>query len=257
MVAKLSKDAFKAKIAEAKEKAKQGFNDFEPGQYVFKLGGYTMGKNNNGDDSITGTWVCKSEEENGKEFKKFFSVEKALGILLSEWRDLGYDTDQMEESLDGLIKWCKMITKEAPTVLASVFIKKGYPTMKIDERVNEDEGGAEEAEEAAPAPAKEEKKPAAKAAAAPAKAPAKAAAKAAPVEEVEEVSDVEEVTDAEEQEVEVVKGTKIKFTWKGAEKEGTVDEVDEANGKFKVLADNGGKPGKFPVTPEMITAVLG
>ncbi len=249
MVAKLGKDAFKNAIAEAKVNAKRGFNDFEDGQYLFKLISYAIQKGKDNSEQVIGKWKCMSDEEKDKEFVKFFSIEKALGILLQEWRAIGYDTDQMEETYEGLVKWCKMITKESPSIMATIYQKKGYPTLRVDEVLGET-GGGEEVETETPPP---------KTTAAPTapKATPKAAAKVAEVAEVADVEDVADVADvAEDGGVDVVEGTKLVFTWKGAEKEGVVSSVDEAAGLFKVLADNGGTPGKFPVKPDMIVRVI-
>ncbi len=254
MVQKLSKDAFKSQLAAAKEKAKQGFNDFEVGQYMFRLTHYIIDKGNNNEERIVGKWTCIDGEEKGKDFLKYFSIEKALAILLQEWRAIGYDTDLMKDEYEELVKWCKMITKAAPTIIASIYMKKGYPTMRIEEVVQPNEGKDGEDGEA---PATEPTKPPAKTTApsTPATLP-KTTGKpvAAPVADVSDVDDVADVDDVP-QGVNVDVGTKITFTWKGVDKEGVVEEVNEAEGKFKVIADNNGKPGRFPVTADLITGV--
>lgn len=259
MVAKLNKEAFKNAIADAKVRAKQGFNDFEMGQYTFKLDSYAI-QQGSGDkgEMVYGKWICTSEEEKGKPFIKVFSVEKALSILLQEWRALGYDTDTMPETYDGLIAWCKMITKHAPEVLATIFMKKGYPTMRIDESVGEGEGAEAPAEE--PAPAATTTKPSAPKSTPKAEVGAKpktvaASAKPETVDDVEDAETVEEVEEVDQQ-AEVNVGTEIKFTYKGEEKQGVVENIDEAKGELKVLADNNGKKGRFTVKVDQITAVV-
>lgn len=266
MVAKLSKDAFKSQLATAKEKAKQGFNDFEPGQYMFRLTSYVIDKGNNNEERVVGKWNCVEGEEKGKDFLKYFNLEKALAILLQEWRSIGYDTDEMGDSYDEFVKWCKMITKAAPTVIATIYMKKGYPTMRIDEvvqpRDGQDGAGDDAGEpEAAPAPSTAKAPTTAPKAAPslPAATPPKAAPKAAPATAAAEVADVEDVQDVDDtapQPVTIDVGTKVAFQWKGADKEGVIDEINETEGKIKVIADNNGKPGRFPITAEMITGVI-
>lgn len=247
MVAKLSKEAFKTQLATAKEKAKQGFNDFEPGQYMFKLTHYVMDKGNGGEERVVGKWSCIEGEEKAKDFLKYFSIEKALAILLQEWRAIGYDTDEMEETYEGLVKWCKMITKVQPVILATIYMKKGYPTMRIDELVSQDESTSSAETHATTAAVSKPSalsKPVGKAATAPA------------VSDVSDVEDVSDVDDSAAQPVQIEVGTKIAFTWKGVDKEGVIEELNEAEGKLKVIADNNGKSGRFPITTEMITGVI-
>ena len=244
-------EALKAAWAKAKQDSKEFSNPvFNDGHYVTKIIKAEVGQSKKGTDQITMDFEFVEGEYTGKHKRTWMGIgidnPQGLAITIGTLDRLGLhdvEPETLEDDLRTLlgklvrIQLVTTVNKKTDTEYQNVRIEKvlGVDPDSTDMSPVEEVPAEPEAEaEAVEEPEVEEEV------------------------EAEEEEAVEEAPSAEEEEgVEITKGMKVAFLKKdGTELSGTIDDIDEDEGKVVILAkDVDGKSKKFRVEVDRVSAL--
>ena len=262
-------EALKKAWSQAKQDAKEFSNPvFNDGHYLTKIVKAEVGQSKKGTDQIIMDFQFIEGEYTGKSKRNWMSIDisnpQGLAITIGTLERLGL-VDPEPETLEDDLK--SLIGKVVRIQLITTTSKKTgeeYQNIRIDKVLGVDP----ETNPTEPAPVEEveaeaeteEETPVEEAK--PAKKSKKSKGSEEPEveeEEEEEAPVEEEVTedDSDEEGVEIEKGMKVSFTIKdGSELTGTIDDIDEENGKVVIAAkDVDGKMKKFRVDVDRVSAL--
>lgn len=262
-------EALKKVWSQAKQDAKEFSNPvFNDGHYLTKIVKAEVGQSKKGTDQIVMDFQFIEGEYAGKSKRNWMSIDvgnpQGLAITIGTLERLGL-LDPEPETLEDDLK--SLLGKVVRIQLVTTVSKKTgeeYQNIRIDKVLGVDpettpmepapvEEVEAEAETEEDTPVEEAK---------PAKKSKKSKGSEEPEveeEEEEEAPVEEEVTedDSDEEGVEIEKGMKVSFTKKdGSELTGTIDDIDEENGKVVIAAkDVDGKMKKFRVDVDRVSAL--
>ena len=263
-------EALKAAWAKAKQDSKEFSNPvFNDGHYVTKIIKAEVGQSKKGTDQITMDFEFVEGEYTGKHKRTWMGIgidnPQGLAITIGTLDRLGLhdvEPETLEDDLRTLlgklvrIQLVTTVNKKTDTEYQNVRIEKvlgvdpdSTDMSPVEEVPAEPEAEAEAVEEPELPKAKAKSKK------------SKKGSEEPEVEEeveAEEEEAVEEAPSAEEEEgVEITKGMKVAFLKKdGTELSGTIDDIDEDEGKVVILAkDVDGKSKKFRVEVDRVSAL--
>lgn len=255
--------ALKKAWAKAKADAKE-FNNphFNDGHYVTKIVAAKVGQSKNGSDQLTIDFQFIEGEYTGKNKRTWWNLdiinETGLAMTIGTLQRLGLEDvepETLESDLQQLIG--KLVRIQLVTTISKKDGVTEYQNVRIEKVMGVDpdtaastpvaEPALEDENEGADAAEEEEPKPAKKA----------SAKKSKGSEEPEESEEaVEEVSEEDEDGVDVTVGMKVSFTKKdGSEMIGVIDSIDEEAGSVVVKADVNGTPKKFRVSVDRLSAL--
>lgn len=260
-------EALKKAWKQAKQDAKDFSNPvFNDGHYLTKIVKAEVGQSKKGTDQIVMDFQFIEGEYTGKSKRNWMSIDvgnpQGLAITIGTLERLGL-LDPEPETLEDDLK--SLLGKVVRIQLVTTVSKKTgdeYQNIRIDKVLGVDPETAPTAA-GEPAPVEEveaeteeeveEEKPAKKSK------KSKGSEEPEVEEEEEEAPVEEEVTeeDSDEEGVEIEKGMKVSFTKKdGSELTGSIDDIDEENGKVVIVAkDADGKTKKFRVDVDRVSAL--
>lgn len=266
-MSKQSLDALKKAWTKAKADAKE-FNNphFNDGHYLTKISEVKVGESKKGLPQLIIDFAFLEGEYVGKSKRTWWNLDpsnaQGLAITVGMLMRLGLadvEPETLEEDVKNLLG--KIVRIQIVTTTAKDGVTE-YQNVRIekvmgvdpetadapkavaevapeaeDEEEEEEEAEEEAAEEEAPAPKKSKSK------------------KQAAAEEAEEEV-VEEETSDDEEGVDIEVGMKVSFTKKdGSELIGTIEEIDEENGKVVVKSKVDGVFKKFRVDVDRLSAL--
>lgn len=263
-MAKHGLDALKKSWTKAKADAKEFQNPhFNDGHYLTKISVAKTGESKKGLAQLIIDFAFMEGEYAGKSKRTWWNLdpsnEQGLAITIGMLMRLGLDPEP--ETLEDDIK--QLIGKIVRIQIVTTTAKDGvteYQNVRVEKVMGVDPDTAEVApapkavEE--PEPETEEEEEEAEEEEVPAKhSKAKGSEDPEETEEEEEVEEPAEEAD-EEEGVDITVGMKVAFTKKdGSELTGTIEEIDEENGKVVVKSKVDGSFKKFRVDVDRLSAL--
>lgn len=132
----------KSKWKEAAERAKEnkgGFAEFDDGKYVMRLVKAEANKSQAGRPQVVSSWKFMDGDYKGQVYKSYRGIDSAdnMYYFLLDAKRLGYDIDEFETS--DLPDLLKQMSKDKPTISASLRSKGEYQNVLINKILDEDD----------------------------------------------------------------------------------------------------------------------